>query len=112
LPAAIAIPIKKVPKNKKTIEEYERIKIPAVNNSKLQNRVRSIPMLAAILGTRGEKAKKAKSGNVESKPAKVWDMPVSFIIEPSTGPTEVREERKLAAIKKIPTTKSTILLYE
>src|SRR5699024_8378749 len=109
LPNAIAIPIKRVPKNKAPVPNKERRIIPTASNTNDKNRVYSILIRLAILGANGDKTAKASNGNVVIVPANAWLISKSVRINGINDPIEVKGALKFAAINMTPITKSHVL---
>ncbi len=80
----------------------ERIMIPAVNKTRDTNNVSSIPKRRAILGANGEIKANASKGMVVRNPANTFEMAKLSLMEEINGPTDVKGDRSVDAMKIIP----------
>lgn len=101
-PKAIATPIRKVPAIKRKMEPAERIKIPTVSRQREMKRVNSMPYFFEIFGAIGEMSANAKSGMVVRNPASTFVIPSPSRIGAMIGPTDVKGDRRVDAIKMMP----------
>lgn len=101
-PNAMASPIRKVPMSKLGVVPRERVIIPAVNNMSDTNNVSSIPKRRAIFGANGEISAKASRGMVVRNPANTFEMAKLSLMEEINGPTDVKGDRSVDAMKMIP----------
>lgn len=109
LPNAIPIPIKVVPINNNDVTPLERSATPTTKIIIDKNRERSTVILRDIFGTIGDTIANASRGMVVIKPATTFEICNEFRISSITGPTDVRGERRVNAMKTIPSTRSHVV---
>lgn len=101
-PNAMERPNRKVPISRYGVVPNERITIPKVNKQREANKVFSKPKRRANFGAKGEMSAKASNGMVVRKPASTFETSKEALIEEINGPTEVKGDRRVEAIKTIP----------
>lgn len=101
-PNAMASPSRKVPKSKLGVVPRERIMMPAVNKMSDTNNVSSNPKRRAIFGANGEIRANASRGMVVRNPASTLEIAKLSLMDEIKGPTDVKGERSVDAMKMIP----------
>lgn len=101
-PKAMAMPNRNVPISKFGMLPNDRMMMPPVSNRRETNNVISRPYRRASFGANGEIKANASKGIVVKNPANTLGMAKLSRMKEINGPTVVKGDRKVEAIKTMP----------